>query len=219
MKRGQATIFIIVGLVIAIIVVLSLFFFGTFTPAQEITQRTQIDEEKDIITDCLISLTEEGITLLNSQAGSLDPTYLDYNDQQIPYLTTFTKDYYINNLEMYITEHISLCELESSYETTYTDFQIEIELNEEVEATTTWSVTFKDEESEYIEQDFDFRLNKNLNPLLDSVVGINQAIRDSICITCIADIGEENEIEILMDYYEENVLFILDDSFLFAKQL
>jgi len=223
-KRGQATVFIIIGIIIVIGVVLGLYFFGAFSTqtAVVITERTAIDDEKDIIKDCLTELTENGITILNAQAGTTNPTY---NSQQVAYLDSkFSKETYQTELKNQIKNNIDICEEESNdYTINYGDFEIELTIEDDIQAEADWEVTFSNEEAEYKESNFNFESSINLNPLINTVDEINQAFtEDGVCLTCIVDAAAENNVEVQMDYDEDSVIFILTDlnmNFMFAKKI
>ncbi|MDP3919179.1 MAG: hypothetical protein Q8Q35_04745 [Nanoarchaeota archaeon] len=91
-KRGQATIFIILGIVLVLIV--ALYFVGVktniipplLTPSDASTELNEIEEH---IEDCLTDVGSEYVTLIGQQGGYLSPgedTYRLYNDTFVSYL-------------------------------------------------------------------------------------------------------------------------------------
>lgn len=92
-KRGQATIFIIVGIVILITIILILFLRGSFIK-EEISPEdarkilnSQLNPIEEQIENCISSIAPEGVKILASQGGTLTPlSYTLYNGTNVQYL-------------------------------------------------------------------------------------------------------------------------------------
>lgn len=91
-KRGQATLFIILGIILVVLV--AIYFIGV---QQELippllasndasSQMSQVDQH---IRECMADIGNEYVTILGAQGGYLSPatdTYRLYNDTQVSYL-------------------------------------------------------------------------------------------------------------------------------------
>lgn len=87
-KRSQVTIFIILAL--AIVIVLILLFIRRADFGVVFTPKTPIDNIKECSSDAL----KEGIDIISSQGGSLNPkNYYLYNGSRVEYLC-YSSDYY-----------------------------------------------------------------------------------------------------------------------------
>jgi hypothetical protein len=91
-KRGQATIFIILGIVLVVAVILFFVLTKTeiipplLTPSDAASQIRDVDEH---VTDCLQEVGIEYVNILGAQGGYLNPgpdTFRMYNDSQVSYL-------------------------------------------------------------------------------------------------------------------------------------
>ncbi|MBT4135844.1 hypothetical protein HOD75_04905 [archaeon] len=116
-KKGQLAIFIILALAIIVVVVLIFINRGSFDIT--ITPQTPVEE----IINCIQEVGEQGVDILNSQGGSLNPeNYYLYQGNKIEYLCYTHENYercvmqkpllkqnYETELETYMEEGVNNC--------------------------------------------------------------------------------------------------------------
>ncbi|MFC1682118.1 hypothetical protein ACFL0X_00705 [Nanoarchaeota archaeon] len=89
-KRGQITIFIIVGIVVVAVAVLIYLFY----PEIKAGLGFETKNPSEFIQDCLQEEIEKNIALVSLQGGSLNPEhYILYNGEKVEYLC-YTREYY-----------------------------------------------------------------------------------------------------------------------------
>lgn len=89
-KRGQVTIFIIIGILIIVAGVLIYFLFPGIN--EDISSETQNPER--YIQQCLVETLQENTNKIISQGGSIEPEhYIMYQGEKIEYLC-YTEEYY-----------------------------------------------------------------------------------------------------------------------------
>ena len=88
-KRGQVTIFIILAIAILVVLVLLFLNRGSFVVSQDQSPVYQIQQ-------CMSDAAKQGIEIMNSQGGSMNPApSYQYNGSRIQYLC-YTNQYYGN---------------------------------------------------------------------------------------------------------------------------
>ena len=121
MKKGQVTVFIIIG--VLIVVGLLILFFIFSGPGLNVAD---VDNIQPFIESCSREATEEAISILSQKGGDISPKgYISYNGQEITYLCYSTATYLPcvnqrpllvehieNEITNYITPIISECFLE-----------------------------------------------------------------------------------------------------------
>ncbi len=89
-KRGQVTIFIIIGILVVAGVVL----FFALRPEIGITGEQATENPQAYIQSCIFPEVEETVQIISQQGGSLEPSpSIDYNGSEIEYLC-YTENYY-----------------------------------------------------------------------------------------------------------------------------
>lgn len=89
-KKGQTTLFIIIGIVIVAVALLIYF----FVPSVKNLFSSSAENPYDFIQKCIEDDLEENIALVSSRGGSIDPEhYIVYNGENIEYLC-YTNEYY-----------------------------------------------------------------------------------------------------------------------------
>ncbi|MDP2947553.1 MAG: hypothetical protein Q8N88_05555 [Nanoarchaeota archaeon] len=90
-KRGQVTVFIIIGVVALIVISLILFLrnqTGLFVPKQEFLKGVS-ENIKDSISECIDTYAKDGLNLMYDQGGKINPTdYKLYQSKKVSYLCT-----------------------------------------------------------------------------------------------------------------------------------
>ncbi len=93
-KRGQVTLFIIIGIIILVVIALSFFIYNNsikeqLTPEQEEAfLASQLEPINALIDSCIARIASDGVGILRDNAGYLTPltTSLSYNGDNINYL-------------------------------------------------------------------------------------------------------------------------------------
>lgn len=89
-KRGQITIFIIIGIIIVVLAILLFLFF----PQIKTTLGFSDLNPSEFIQDCIEEEISDNVLMLSAQGGSLNPEhYILYNNEKIEYLC-YTNEYY-----------------------------------------------------------------------------------------------------------------------------
>jgi uncharacterized membrane protein (Fun14 family) len=96
-KRGQITIFIVIGIIVLIVFVLSLYFISTISKEKAETaaeKAAAIPLEttaiRNYITSCLKDVSDKGAWIIAVHGGYIDPEgkvdYSYYQGEKVPYL-------------------------------------------------------------------------------------------------------------------------------------
>ena len=98
-KRGQVSVFVIIGLVIIAAMIFVFFLFRSFQEkAREITNpqeylKSQIQDVKKAVVKCIGDESEGALTKLSMQGGHLNPVkYINYYDSKVTFLCYKVKD-------------------------------------------------------------------------------------------------------------------------------
>ena len=94
-KRGQVTIFIILGIIILASVVLVFYLTGDSLVKQS-EEKVNIETKplKNYVSDCLEKVGNEGLTLIGKQGGVISPVnYRLYENDKVNYLCYASNDY------------------------------------------------------------------------------------------------------------------------------
>ena len=88
-KRGQITIFIIIGIVIVAAAVIIYLFWPRIK-----TAFVQTSDPQTFIQDCLTPEMKKNVELISKQGGSLNPvSYVMYQNDKVDYLCYTSEDY------------------------------------------------------------------------------------------------------------------------------
>ena len=193
-KRGQVTLFIILGLIILIIIALVLFgrnYAGIFMSSDKFLSLKTESIEKDI-GNCI---TKEGSIMLNTvgkQGGSLDPSsYRYYDGNRVQYLCTDIPNerkcannmFLLSDLEKEIGESLKLNILsciqtekiaeKSFYQITTGDMKVNVDiLDKNVVIDVNYPVTLRKGETELKLDEFIEEINFPLGEIYEHVVNI-----------------------------------------------
>jgi hypothetical protein len=163
MKKGQASAFIIMGLIIVVIVVL--FFLNSFdtTSAEEVTEIKNIDQAQEAIENCIEETIEDAFYTQGLQGG-------DFKLQN--YSPTFTTTYNLltidqieTNIEEYLNTKVLDCSSlveNSEFALQETEIQTTASFENEVGIEVSWPAQISYEEKQqrisdiYLSFDLDF---------------------------------------------------------------
>jgi hypothetical protein len=123
-KRGQVTIFIILGIVLIVAAVLIYFFWPSITTTFAISS----DNPEVFIQNCLQEEIEDSINVLSLQGGSMDSGhYFVYNGNKVEYLC-YQEEYYLTCvvqrplLKAHVENEINV-EIKSEFDTCLDDLK------------------------------------------------------------------------------------------------
>ncbi|MFH1972042.1 MAG: hypothetical protein ABIJ18_01035 [archaeon] len=199
MKRGQVTIFTVLGLIVIIIVALLLFLNQSKSSIQsEVVELENIDDFENYINSCIYDTLEEAKTTIMRNGGVAE--LKDYNQE-------YNVEYYSNlNLEnefsKYMETNLRNCKVQiSDYEIEYGDITTEITIeNKEIQAEVEWPITITNDIKSELKY-FSAGINSNLYI-------INNFIEEYLNNEQILLQNGEVEVNILADYNTGEKVYI-----------
>lgn len=227
MKRGQATVFIILGLIIAIILILVFVFKDQISTelqqTQLVTEETQ--DVYDYVEDCIDSIALNTLYQISSQGGfhQVPSPKLDYSLVEIPILfyeqetTEITKEQiesefsqaFNNNLLNCIDFTIFNKQIESqqpSIQTTITDQEILIETEFPIEITI--------EQDTFNLKDFNYEITTNFNSfveLKDEIIELQKQKSNVLPLSELVTLAQDKNLNIEITRDEETVVLAIYD--------
>jgi hypothetical protein len=227
-KRAQVTLFIIFAILIVGGIAGFFVFKDRLTSEQQYP--SDIMEIKNFVEDCLETTAENSVVRIGERGGyflifdepSIEgriPYYLQGTKKSIP-----TKQEVELNLAGFVREELSFCIL--NFKDFREDFVIEHSLNK-VEAkilqdktrfNLEYVITINKRTTETAYQLKDFSVNIPVN--LDKIYIVAQKTieeqakhPDSICLSCLFDLGREYNVHIdMLDYGNSTIFTIIDDN-------
>jgi len=193
-KRGQATIFIIIGIVLVIII--ALYIVGTQTKIIPPilgggSVQDQMSDVDDHISDCLVEVGDEYITRIGLQGGYLSvvpDSYKLYDDSTVSYLCynqpnmitcsnrLLTVAHMESELEDVISDGLDSCINVYDYSSdirTAEDWTLQVDINQfTVDLTLVYPVEIIDGEDEIKREEFVYAFDVPLGELYDVSVDI-----------------------------------------------
>lgn len=231
-KKGQLTVFIIIGIVILLIVSLLIYVknIETEKKVEETKKIYEIPEEikpiKVYMQSCAEDISKEALEYIGSQGGYYYiPDGLAYeeigtalffaNSAKLPYITTIQ-----NELSAYINDFLFLClrYMENP------GFEMDIGETNTITSINEDGVSFNIDTKIILSKEgnkYDLgQIYINLKPVrLKTIYEVILKIIDehiknpsSICLGCITDLAEKNNLKITINNFEENiVLYTIED--------
>jgi len=219
MKRGQATLLIILGLIVVVLLMGAYYLFYQVEPITEVTQTIVETEQQEeillelencielIVVDSLIHIGENGglydeINFLVNEGinnvpdeNTLNEEFLEFFETYVPYCL-----YYVD----YQDYEIESGEVES--DVTLTDNSVKLEITYPLQLT--GENSFSIAEPFYYEYDIPLKTYLDVaNEIIDEYL-----VNNRMCISCISTIGTENDLNINMLFEEEGQLIIIEDE-------
>ncbi len=231
-KKGQVTLFILLGFILLIIIILALLFKTEIASTLQISTLTsesvlpeEVQEVKDLILSCLLHLEEENVYLLGLNGGDLYqkiPNYLVYGTLTIPYLydqgqnNMLELNEWEQNLENSFNLNYQNCMLEfTDYKLDYGESEVDVKIESNyIEWNIYWPIMITKNDITYTVYDFVNEQEIRLGSLYEIINLIieNQIYNNEFCLSCLSDIGIQNNIEINIENQNEGTLFLVKDK-------
>ncbi len=225
MKRGQVTLFIILGILIISALALTLYFkeeiseaFGFAAKQESIAVSKEAKKMQGLVKGCLKQTVEKGIITIGKQGGKNAVTrgYSDtkFNTNYL-YANNRKRFYRLSDLEKelstFIDRSIGTC-MQSSKIMTKPKTQAKITKGQ-VTLTTDWPITVElgktKETLSVFKQDVKVNLD-SLYSVTNSV--LDEVAKEELCVSCIARHGELKNIDVVVDVVDDKMLFTLEDA-------
>ncbi|MFH1682778.1 MAG: hypothetical protein ABIA37_03195 [Candidatus Woesearchaeota archaeon] len=230
-KRGQVTIFIIVGILIVGIVIGIIFLSTSLTKKQLEAQENGLDTNsvKLFVDSCLEKTAKEGIDLVARQGGYFDlpelstenattntAYYFYFNKSYLPSQETVKKE-----LEKYVETQLPFC-LRNFVDFKGLEFAVgkptaSVGLNQaSVSVELNFPITITKDNTQQTVENFAATISTRLSALYDSakeLTAIQLQYPTEICMSCIDDVAEQNQINIsVVEFEEDALIFVLKDE-------
>lgn len=242
MKKGQITLFVILGVVLLILILLAFTFRETLLeqatesgilPTLSLS-REAVYVQSDM-TRCLRNSAETGLVTMALQGGYVmfDPktpyTEATTTIYYIPYVGTAylyykgknmvpTKETMEKQLEGYITANLEICEKDyADLEVEYGEYDTSVTIEEnqvDINIKTKVGVTKEGTTSSFrnIYIEVPVRLGE-LRDITNQIVEEQvKTGREGICLSCISRIAANNDVEVNIDRVGEDVFYMLTDQ-------
>jgi hypothetical protein len=227
-KKAQVTLFIIIAILIVGAIAGVFVFKDRIFSEQEYP--SDIVEIQKFVEDCLETTAQNSIIRIGERGGyflifdehSIEgriPYYLQGTTKSIP-----TKQEIELNLAGFVREELSFCIL--NFKDFREDFVIEHSLGksearilqDKTKFSLEYSITITKRQTETTYQLKDFSVDIPIN--LDKIYNVANEIIDeqkkhpeSICLSCLFDLGKENNVHIdMLDYGNSTIFTIIDDN-------
>ena len=227
-KRGQVTLFVILAIVIVAGIIVFFSFRNNFQIKPSIP--TTIQPIHSFVQDCLEETSENSLIRIGNRGGyflifdepSIEgriPYYLQGTQKTIP-----TQEEIEQNLAGFVYEELSFCILN------FKDFRDEFEIEHDLENVNSqildnqvrfaldYPVTISKigSETTYQLKDFEINIPIRLNRIYqvsEEIVQEQAQHPESICLSCLYDLGENYNVHIdMLDYGNSTIFTIIDDN-------
>tara|TARA_Y100000310_G_scaffold337396_2_gene424370 strand:+ start:962 stop:1744 length:783 start_codon:yes stop_codon:yes gene_type:complete len=236
MKRGQVTLFIIIGILLVIVIGLFLHYKGTLSDIREFSIGTEIvlsqeaQEIYDLVDECMGETTETSFIFLGQQGGyyEVPDKYYDTGFSQIPYF--LYEGARMNNQDISVFEEefnkqfgfdfiycvALIAESDETIEVTYEDYDSEIKIIEgEIVINVELPISIELNNGTYEFSEFQYYENTNIYKILelkDQILELNEEKLNYVPLSSLMDLLTETDIGLELNRDGEEVLYILTDS-------
>ncbi len=235
-KRGQVTLFIILGLIIIIILGIIFYFksiiFSNSDQEKYSSISPQIKTIDEYINNCVKTVGEESILLIGQQSGYYklpekstenSIAYYLYKEKLIPPLSTIE-----NSISSYVNVNLDSC-IKNFTDIKGFKFKAEkVSAKASIKDKTVilnvdYPVKITKAKSEYQLSEFKSVIPVRLGIIYNVTFNIvNEQLKDNnnICLTCLVNIGNNNDLKInLANYGNDTIIFtILDEKSVINNQ-
>jgi hypothetical protein len=227
-KRGQITIFVIIAILI-VAGILLFFYIQNKTSSLTPTIPKDVPPVYNFVQDCLKETSENALIRIGEQGGyflifdepSIEgriPYYLQGTQDSIP-----TQQEIEQNLAGFVREELGFCIL--NFKDFKEDYKITSELklsqakilSNKVRFSLDYPITITKEETAYQLEDF----SVDIPVRADKIIKISQEViaeqklhSESICLSCLYDLGNNYGAHIdMLDYGNSTIFIIIDDNY------
>jgi len=226
-KKAQVTVFIIIAILIIGLIGL---FFVFKEKLGLIGINTKVEPVYNFVQDCIKKIGENALERIGEQGGYFFiPNNNPSIDSRIPYyihnknIYSPKKEDIENSLSGFVYEELSFCILN------FKDFRDEFEIEHNLKNVKTeiiknkvrfnleYPISVTKEDNTYQLEEFEVEIPVRLKTIYDTTYKIIDEQRthfDSICLSCLYDLGKENEVHVdMLDYGKDTTIFtIIDDK-------
>lgn len=226
-KRGQTTLFIILGIVIVIIVLLLVLLTQTDLfkqeTGEEIILSSELQNYKNTYLDCLDEMVDDAFLLNGLQGGYYDTPLPneEFEGQNLPYFLyngqnlVISKNNVEEELELYLYSNILTCGYLFLQDPVLMETKnIEVSLGDKtnvlIEAPLYY---FKGDEITLIEDKVEIERDYPIQEMLAASSEVVQSFIDSegdTCLTCLVDIGDDYDVLISQEKLNAETLIRLE---------
>ena len=222
-KRGQATVFIIIGIIVVLAVVLGLVFSGNLFSSEELVYPAEVQDVRDYIQECVDNAAKNAVISVGYSGGYFDLPVTSFEDVGLPYYV-----YDGDNLMPSLTE---VEEEIGKYATLFTFTCVNLERfpNYDIQIISIDSVvSIEDEVSVVVEYPMDIFVEDlvfNLYDPYESEVGVDLSNMHDVASSIVEyDLENKKDIDLnyLLDlgmsrivyvpYNEDTLVYMLEDN-------
>jgi len=226
-KRGQVTIFVILAVLVVFIILLFFFLQNKQNTSPNITNEVQ--SINDFVLNCLKETGENGLVRFGEQGGYFIITdNIRSIEGNIPYYVydkknlILSKEQVSQQLSAFVTQEINFCIL--NFKDFKPDFEVEHELNgvnteildNKVVFSLDYPISIKKADNTYTLNEFKSEISVRLGTIYavsEEVVNEQLEHPESICLSCLYDLGRKNKVHIdMLDYGNSTIFKIIDDN-------
>lgn len=227
MGKSQATIFVILALVIIAVIALVFSFRGNIiTKAKEtgilpsVNLPPELNVIQEDIEDCLKDVGLSSLILIGDQGGYIyldGKKSLDYSNGKVAYLyyqgSSFvpSKEEMESDLKDYMEEAILKCkkDYEGFDKTTYGNTDVDVTIkSDSVTFDIVWPVTLsKGDAPKSVIKDFGFSYDIRLGEvrdIIEEIVSLQEADTENICLSCIYEMAKKRNFNVMTDNFNYN---------------
>ena len=220
MKRGQLTIFIIVGIIL--IASVSLFFILRGGISQDITI-PETANVQDFVSNCIEEIGTDVIEQIGEGGGyyfssdiATDSGLAIYYSGEENYVPS--KESIEEEINSYVEENLFFCTRNfvdfPELDITQGGIKVDSKINdEEVILDVDYLISVGKENNTNILRDFKISIPVRLGVIYNSILEIVQTSREDICLSCILEVSLEDDLYVDMnDVDGEKVMFVVKDE-------
>jgi len=237
MRKGQITLFVILGIVLTIIVVSSFIFREGIIEKisdTEIVKGISMSEEARMVQSdmegCMENLASESLVRMSLQGGYLDlgrvpyaqvPESLDYlNYDGTAYLYYKGQNKVPNLRQMQSSLAKELTTLSVMCKKEYKDLSLsygrvvpKVEIMDgEVKFDINWVIDIQKGDRKSTVKHLKFEIPSKIGKMRNVVNEIVESQTGEICLSCLAEIGFENDMAIDMEKIDEDIFYLITDQ-------
>src|SRR3989338_10453051 len=223
MHRGQVTIFILAGIMLAAAIGILFFYRSNLTELREGSSLQEVAttnptafEAGNQIEHCISAHLDSALRMLGLQGGNIIPLESAFIYQGTPiamYAEPLQKDDIEKDISNFMKEQIISCKaISTSLEITSPGVKEVITSIEPEQLTleVAWPITFKGGETSTRVKGFTIRKEIRLGMILDDINGIIEESSEGLCLSCLVEVSDFRGYNIEVQSAEKDVITIID---------